>query len=427
MLPAHPTSGYCDLQGRRHVIEDFHSIHLYSSHQFYGMFDGHSGNLASKYAASTVYGKLVTQLSLEGAAVDKDWKAQVQANISQAFHEIHREFLLASSSSHMDQSGTTATALLVTEDVVVVAGLGDSRAVLSVENDGKSSALALTEDHVASDPIEKKLVEHRGGTISSSGGIPRVNGTLAITRSIGDENLASLLSREPHVMSMTREEIRIMCGKFDCFIVVASDGLWDVMSNQEAVDMVSQTVDAYDATDRVSWNNGGAYQEAAEVLALEAYVRGSTGKLVVCKLMFLRWVVCCRLSIHTISFRSGFSQCVPIVFCKCVPIVFCTLNLLWPLIERQYWSLCHRVGSMNSAFRRQRCRRPSVCSSVFQRRGARVTRKLPTCVEEDDAAASRVSREDNSEYSCIFCRAENILNCVCHKTLKKVKLICTFM
>ena len=42
MLPEHPTSGYCDLQGRRQTIEDFHSIHLHHEHQFYGIFDGHS-------------------------------------------------------------------------------------------------------------------------------------------------------------------------------------------------------------------------------------------------------------------------------------------------------------------------------------------------------------------------------------------------
>jgi serine/threonine protein kinase len=42
LLPEHSSSGYCDLQGRRPTIEDFHSIHLYSDLQFYGIFDGHS-------------------------------------------------------------------------------------------------------------------------------------------------------------------------------------------------------------------------------------------------------------------------------------------------------------------------------------------------------------------------------------------------
>ena len=40
MLPTHSTSGYCDIQGRRRTIEDFHTIHLNENHQFYGIFDG---------------------------------------------------------------------------------------------------------------------------------------------------------------------------------------------------------------------------------------------------------------------------------------------------------------------------------------------------------------------------------------------------
>jgi serine/threonine protein phosphatase PrpC len=298
MLPAHPTSGYCDLQGRRRTIEDFHSIHLHASVQFYGIFDGHTGNLASKYVASKLYEQLVMRLpdlhtytTEEVNTPTQDWKVEVQQNISQAFREIHEGFLeavsLSSSPSHMDQSGTTATALLVTDEVIIVSSLGDSRAVLSSTNtDGTVSAIQLTKDHVASDPAERKLVLERGGSTSSSGGtgtnsIARVNGTLAITRSIGDANLAPLLSREPHVVSWTRGEIRKQCGT-PCFVVLASDGLWDVMSNQEAVDMVVQVMESYDATDSVSWNNGGAFQEAAEILAIDAYVRGSTDNIGVC-------------------------------------------------------------------------------------------------------------------------------------------------
>jgi serine/threonine protein phosphatase PrpC len=290
MLPAHPTSGYCDLQGRRSVIEDFHSIHLHPTVQFYGIFDGHTGNLASKYVASTMYKQLVRRLNGLTDILDlPSWKEQVTQNVSLAFQEIHEGFLqqaISLAPSAMDQSGTTATALIVTEEAVVIASIGDSRAVLSSTNaDGSMSALQLTKDHVASDPHERDLVIQRGGSISSSGGIDRVNGTLAITRSIGDGNLAPLLSRLPHVVSMTRDEIREQCGenrKTPCFIVLASDGLWDVMTNQEAVDMVAQVMTSYDATDRVSWNNGGAFQEASEVLAIDAYVRGSNDNIGVC-------------------------------------------------------------------------------------------------------------------------------------------------
>lgn len=295
MLPAHPTSGYCDLQGRRQTIEDFHSIHLYPEVQFYGIFDGHTGNVASKYAASTLFDRLVQhlpQLHQGGSMAQStaEWKAMIERNVSLAYQDTHERFLDALKlAPTMDQSGTTATALLVTEDILILSSLGDSRAVLSSINaSGELLALQLTTDHVASDPIERERVALKGGSVSSSsGGLERVNGTLAITRSIGDASLAPMLSREPHVTSMNREEILDFCGPMDsevpCFIVLASDGLWDVMTNQEAVDMVAQVVRSYDdSKDRVSWDNGGAFQEAAEVLAVDAFVRGSTDNIGVC-------------------------------------------------------------------------------------------------------------------------------------------------
>ncbi|KAL3932438.1 MAG: hypothetical protein SGBAC_010848, partial [Bacillariaceae sp.] len=216
------------------------------------------------------------------------WKEAIRANVSDAFAQIHEEFVertSRTSDASGDRSGTTATSFLVTEDVVVVASIGDSRAVLSSMNkSGEMAAIPLTKDHVASDPDERILVIEKGGFVSSSGGIDRVNGTLAITRSIGDAGLAPLLSRVPHVVSFTHDEIRYLCGanqqqSMPCFVVLASDGLWDVISNQDAVDMVAAVVASYDTTDRVSWNNGGAFQEAAEVLAVDAYVRGSNDNI----------------------------------------------------------------------------------------------------------------------------------------------------
>jgi serine/threonine protein phosphatase PrpC/serine/threonine protein kinase len=294
MLPAHPTSGYCDLQGRRPTIEDFHSIHLYPEIQFYGIFDGHTGNVASKYAASTLFDRLVLHLPELGlvttqTADDSDWKTLVEHNVSRAYQETHESFLDALALvPAMDQSGTTATALLVTKQVIVLSSLGDSRAVLSsTDKDGHLAAIQLTIDHVASDPKERDMVMARGGRVSSSTkGLARVNGTLAITRSIGDAALAPVLSRQPHVISMKSEEIKGLCGSMredlPCFIILASDGLWDVMTNQEAVDMVAQTVKSYDATDHSHWIYGGAFQEAAEVLAVDAFVRGSTDNIGVC-------------------------------------------------------------------------------------------------------------------------------------------------
>lgn len=194
MLPAHPSSGYCDIQGRRRVIEDFHAIQIHPHQQFYGIFDGHTGNLCSKFVASFLYDKLDSKLAtlLHGPELPSDWKDHAKAKVSEAFDEIHHDFLEINSlvsHSTMDQSGTTATAVLVTSKVVVVGSLGDSRAVLSSRDtsSGLLSAIQLTTDHVASDPLEQQLVQERGGRIVYHNGMHRVNGQLAITRSIGGE------------------------------------------------------------------------------------------------------------------------------------------------------------------------------------------------------------------------------------------------
>merc|ERR1712194_888693 len=128
----------------------------------------------------------------------------------------------------------------VTKDLIIAATLGDSRAIISSVAVAKSSdrtssanisesssdnssprrksawtdipsvsAIQFSIDHVASNPTERDLVTGRGGFVSTSGGggLPRVNGILAVTRSIGDANLAPVLSREPHVVILNRSEI----------------------------------------------------------------------------------------------------------------------------------------------------------------------------------------------------------------------------
>ena len=110
------------------------------------------------------------------------WKQHVQVKMEQAFEEMHQGILEAVKSSPlgiMDKSGTTASVLFVTDLVVVIANVGDSRAVISQwKQDSKTqdliSAHQLTIDHVASSLSEQKLIVERGGTVSKSG----VNKTL---------------------------------------------------------------------------------------------------------------------------------------------------------------------------------------------------------------------------------------------------------
>lgn len=206
-----------------------------------GIFDGHLGNLASKYAASSFYRVIEARLSRidNEIMLSPGWKSRVQTDLEQAFEEIHRGIIEAVSSSPggvMDQSGTTATILYVTDLAVIIANVGDSRAIISKWKQNQKgvatiTAHQLTVDHVASSRDEQKLIAQRGGSVSKSGGIERVNGVLAVSRSLGDVQLAQYLSTKPHVLSLTKTEAHEMCRSspdksLPCFIVLASDGLW---------------------------------------------------------------------------------------------------------------------------------------------------------------------------------------------------------
>ena len=250
-------------------------------------------------------------LSQDPTTVNDAWENEIAIQAQNAFRDVHDKFLDAIAlipQSRNDESGTTATVAYVTRDYIVLASLGDSRAVLSTKKAGKVGAIQLTRDHVASDPVEKSAIESRGGSVLQINGLDRVNGTLAVSRSLGDSHLSSVLSQTPDVTTFARGTILDMCGelgnsvRFPCFLILASDGLWDVLPNTEVVSsivlyigscevallnfaqqvhLVLDTIQSGDDSGGQS-SNHAALQRAAETLVHEAFVRGSTDNIGVC-------------------------------------------------------------------------------------------------------------------------------------------------
>ena len=89
-------------------------------------------------------------------------------------------------------------------------------------------AVALSEDHRPDRQSEQERIENNGGTVLHMG-TWRVEGVLAVTRAIGDKDLKKCVTAEPFVVEIPLEE-------GDECLIMASDGLWDFMSNQEVVD-----------------------------------------------------------------------------------------------------------------------------------------------------------------------------------------------
>lgn len=119
-----------------------------------------------------------------------------------------------------DRSGSTLTGFLSTSKTVYVFNIGDSRTCFYLKKDSKPKttySFWCTTDHTSTDPLEVKRVIKNGGKITSDG---RLNGILAMTRSIGDTGIGPGLSCEPDVFWFERKNI---AGP----ILMYSDGVYE--------------------------------------------------------------------------------------------------------------------------------------------------------------------------------------------------------
>ncbi|CAM9213865.1 unnamed protein product, partial [Chrysoparadoxa australica] len=234
-------SGWCDVQGRRRKIEDYHSIVFQEEYKFYGVFDGHRGSKAAKYASRALHTNL--EILLDRATRGG---MTMEEAVTQSFIKTHEDFLKldegTSEAAGGDESGTTATVVLVYPDELVVANVGDSRAVLCCSDQEEGSgAVALTVDHTPYIPAERARVEAVGGEVTMNG-VLRVEGQLAVTRSLGNRPFTEtgLLSSIPDVSIMRSLNAQPSNVPAMQFLIIASDGLWDVMTNDEAVARVQK-------------------------------------------------------------------------------------------------------------------------------------------------------------------------------------------
>ncbi|XP_019056187.1 PREDICTED: probable protein phosphatase 2C 62 [Nelumbo nucifera] len=224
----------------------------------YAIFDGHSGRAVPKYLESHLFDNILDE---PGFLMD------MKSAIRRAFGITDDEVLERVGGR---RGGSTAvTAILINGEKLVVANVGDSRAVLCK----KGVAKQLSVDHEPQK--EKDAIESKGGFVSKKrGNVPRVDGQLAMSRAFGDGSLKEHITSEPDIIIET-------IGMDVEFIILASDGLWkevicpskcflgniikinafvQVISNQEAVDCIRDMNDS---------------QEAAEQLIEEALSRNS--------------------------------------------------------------------------------------------------------------------------------------------------------
>lgn len=215
----------CAVQGGRSYMEDEYFVN--QAGNFGAVFDGHGGPAVSRYLRQNLYANLQS-VAAPGAVFEH------QKALSSALHKVDTEVQHV---SHWSFQGSTAVAAwILPEQTLIVANIGDSRAVLS-HND---TSVELTQDHKPNAPKEKARIAARGGKVVWSGltdregrpvpdhGVYRVNGNLALSRAVGDRSERPAISAEPEFTVVSLDENAQ-------FVVLATDGLWDVMTSEEVV------------------------------------------------------------------------------------------------------------------------------------------------------------------------------------------------
>ncbi|KAL8042000.1 hypothetical protein ABFX02_09G021700 [Erythranthe guttata] len=213
-------SVYCK-RGRRHAeMEDRYSAVLGLQDDpikaIFGIFDGHGGTKAAEFASQNLDKNIIDELR----KIDQSDEG-IELAVKNGYLTTHSEFLKKDY-----REGACCVTALIAGDKLVVSNAGDCRAVVSREG----AAEALTSDHRPSREDEKHRIETLGGFVVCRNGVWRVLGCLAVSRAIGDKYLKQWISAEPETKVLKLEP------EFE-FLLLASDGLWDKVSNQEAVDI----------------------------------------------------------------------------------------------------------------------------------------------------------------------------------------------
>ena len=211
----------------RRTMEDAHQFKLdfpQSGMGFFGIYDGHAGKTAALWCQDNLH-----------SLFERNYRSRIQEAVVEKrslLDVLERTFLDTNGELGKKNgitSGCTAVVAFIepgqdTRRTLYCANVGDARAVLC----RSGRAIRLSYDHKGNDPQEIKRIIEAGGFIMNS----RVNGVLAVTRALGDESMKDLVISSPYCA-----EIELL-DEQDQFLILACDGIWDVVSDQEAVELV---------------------------------------------------------------------------------------------------------------------------------------------------------------------------------------------
>lgn len=231
-IPKLRSGEWCDIGDRCHMEDTYVCIGNLAKNfgydklneevvSLYGVFDGHMGKAAAQYVRDHLPRIIVE---------DTDFPLKLEKVVMRSFKEVDTAFAKSCTLETSLSSGTTALTAMIFGRSLLVANAGDCRAVLS----RRGNACEMSNDHRPCCPTERLRIESLGGSVDDG----YLNGLLGVTRALGDWHLEGMkemsggggpLSAEPELKLVT-------LNKEDEFLIIASDGIWEVFTSQNAID-----------------------------------------------------------------------------------------------------------------------------------------------------------------------------------------------
>lgn len=243
--------GVSAMQGWRMEMEDAHVCETdikSTGCAFFGVFDGHAGSKVSQYCAEHLL-SCISESYGEGSELFGELD-KTKAAIVKGFLELDKKLREDPQwSTGEDRSGTTAITVMVTPKHIIWGNCGDSRGLLC--RSGKLHH--ATEDHKPYNASEKDRIEKAGGTVM----MQRVNGSLAVSRALGDFDYKRCAELKPEEQLVSPEPDLTVDDRDDAadeFLFLACDGIFDVMSNEEVVLYISRQLTLTNDLDNICSN-----------------------------------------------------------------------------------------------------------------------------------------------------------------------------
>ncbi|KAG2263052.1 hypothetical protein Bca52824_070131 [Brassica carinata] len=276
--------GYTSVQGFREEMEDDIVIRseALDSFSFAAVFDGHAGSSSVKFLREELYKGCVEALQVGSLLKGGDFSS-IKGALVNAFESVDQSLLKwLESNGEEDESGSTATVMLIRNDVSYFAHIGDSCAVLS--RSGQIEELTDSHRPYGSNKAavqEMKRIKDAGGWIVNG----RICGDIAVSRAFGDirfktkkhemlkkgvdegrwsEKFVSRIEFKGDMVVATPDIYQVPLTSDVEFIILASDGLWDYMKSKDVVSFVREQLREH-----------GNVQLACEALAQVALDRRS--------------------------------------------------------------------------------------------------------------------------------------------------------